>query len=147
MSDHPFIQHLKKDHEKQKQLGKELSESTDLSIRKEVRQQLYEALYPHIMGEEASFFAYLTKSSVEDIRDQALEGLQEHHVAKIVLKELMKLNIDSDVFKAKAKVLDELNRHHIEEEEGGLFKVLQKMSTQDLDELFKKYEETEEKEK
>ncbi len=114
---HPFLKHLKEDHEKQKALGKKLSETTDPAERAKLRQEFHDELYPHMIGEEASIFERLKQADSEEVRDDALEGLQEHHVGKIVLRELMELKTDSDIFKAKAKVLDELNRHHIQEEE------------------------------
>ena len=151
MSEHKFLAHLKKDHEEQKKLGKKLSEASASENRAALRQKFYDSLYPHIIGEEASIFKKLkdAKDAKDDeARDDALEGLQEHHVAKVVLRELMDLEIDSEVFKAKAKVLDEINRHHIQEEEKDIFAHLRKLcSEQELSDLFEKYEQAEKKAK
>ena len=68
------------------------------------------------MGEEATIFEVLT-SHQGKAREEALKALQEHYVGKIVLRELMDLILDSEVFNAKAYVLDEMNRHHMQEEE------------------------------
>ncbi|MFZ0241914.1 MAG: hemerythrin domain-containing protein [Desulfobacterales bacterium] len=145
MSEHEFLEHLRQDHEEQKTLGKKLSEAKEPDERERLRKQFYESLHPHIMGEEASIFPRLKKSDDEEARDDSLEGLQEHHVAKLVLRELMDLETNSDIFKAKAKVLDELNRHHIEEEEKDIFGHLKKQcSKEEMDKLFKQYEEAEE---
>ncbi|MFZ0613001.1 MAG: hemerythrin domain-containing protein [Desulfobacterales bacterium] len=145
MSEHEFLQHLRKDHEEQKDLGKKLSKAKEPDVRERLRQRFYESLYPHIVGEEASIFPRLKDSDDEEARDDGLEGLQEHHVAKLVLRELMDLETKSDIFKAKAKVLDELNRHHIEEEEKGVFEHLKKLcSDEEMDKLFQQYEKAEE---
>lgn len=145
MSEHEFLEHLRKDHEEQKNLGKKLSEAKDPDERESLRQRFYESLHPHIIGEEASIFPRLKESDDEEARDDGLEGLQEHHVAKLVLRELMDLEPDSDIFKAKAKVLDELNRHHIEEEEKDVFRHLKKLcSDEEMDKLFQQYEKAEE---
>lgn len=145
MSEHKFLEHLRKDHEEQKNLGKKLSEAKDPDEREKLRQRFYESLQPHIIGEEASIFPRLKESDDEEARDDGLEGLQEHHVAKLVLRELMDLEPNSDIFKAKAKVLDELNRHHIEEEEKDVFRHLKKLcSDEELDKLFQQYEKAEE---
>ncbi len=142
---HPFLKHLKEDHEKQKALGKKLSETTDPAERAKLRQEFHDELYPHMIGEEASIFKRLKQADSEEVRDDALEGLQEHHVGKIVLRELMELKTDSDIFKAKAKVLDELNRHHIQEEEEDIFQHLQNVcSKEELSRLFEQYEKAEE---
>lgn len=148
MSEHEFLKHLKEDHEKQKDLGKQLGETSDPRKRDQLRSRFHESLYPHIVGEEASIFKRLKQEDDEEIRDDALEGLQEHHVAKIVLRELMKLSTDSDTFKAKSRILDELNRHHIEEEEGNIFHHLRRRcEEQELDNLFRQYKKAEEEAK
>ena len=142
---HEFLEHLKEDHEKQKKLGKQLYSTADPDTRNRLRKEFYVELYPHIIGEEASMFKRLKDSENEEIRDDSMEGLQEHHVSKIVLRELMEIETGGDLFKAKAKVLDELNRHHIEEEEEDVFKHLQNVcSTEELSELFEAYETAEE---
>ncbi len=140
---HKFIQHLKKDHEKQRELGKKLRSVKDPEQREQLRVQLYEELYPHIVGEDASIFDYL-QSEGGKVNEQALKAMQEHHVGRVVLRELMDLTLDSEIFNAKAYVLDELNRHHMKEEEEKHFPTLErKASKQQLDELFERYEEAE----
>ncbi|MGB3222914.1 MAG: hemerythrin domain-containing protein [Desulforhopalus sp.] len=146
MSEHDFLKHLRKDHNEQKKTGKKLTEAKKPEQREKLRQQFYDSLYPHMIGEEASIFQFLKNSDEEGAKEDGLESLQEHHVGKIVLRELMKINTQSPIFKAKAKVLDELNRHHIEEEEKAVFAHLCKLcDNKKLDSLFKQYEEAEEK--
>jgi hemerythrin superfamily protein len=145
MSEHEFLQHLREDHEEQKKIGKQLTEAKDPAERDRLRKQFYDSLHPHMIGEEASIFQRLKDSGDEEARDDGLEGLQEHHVAKLVLRELMDIETQSDIFKAKAKVLDELNRHHIEEEEKDVFEHVKKLcSEKEMDQLFENYEEAEE---
>jgi len=144
MSEHKFLLHLREDHQEQKELGRKLVEAKSSEDRQKLRQQFYIALYPHMVGEEASMFKLLSEADDEEVKDDALEGLQEHHVAKIILREIMEIDTQSAIFKAKAKVLDEINRHHIEEEEEDVFGHLKKMCSEDqMDELFEKYEKAE----
>jgi len=148
MSEHEFLKHLRKDHDEQKSLGKRMVAAKTSEERKQLREKFHESLYPHMIGEEASIFPKLIGADDEEAKDDGQEGVQEHHVAKLVLRELMDLDPGSDIFKAKAKVLDELNRHHIEEEEGDVFKHLNNLCDEkELDQLFKKYESAEEKAK
>ncbi len=146
MNEHAFLEHLRKDHSRQKHLGKKLCAAIDIGDRKKLRQSYYDCLLIHIVGEEASIFPLLTRSDDQEARDHGLEAIQEHHVLKIVLYELMELSAESDIFKAKAKILDELNQRHIEEEETTIFAYLYRLcDNKNLDGLFKKFADGEER--
>jgi hemerythrin superfamily protein len=146
--EHEFIRHLKEDHEKQRALGRRLVEATDSRERERLGRQLYEEVYPHMVGEEASIFPFMQKSGDKRAREGALKALQEHHLGQVLLSELMKVSLESEVFKAKAKVLDEINRHHMNEEEEEHFLWLQgNCSGEQLSQLFERYEKAEEEEK
>jgi hypothetical protein len=140
---HPYIEHLLKDHKKQRKLEKKLVKSETREDKEKYRAELYDALYPHIMGEDASIFDYLQKQG-DKARAGALEAMQEHHVDKVLLKELMDLDVDDEIFIAKAKVLREVNNHHLKEEEDEHFPRLEALaSEEELDSLFEAYEHAE----
>lgn len=144
---HKFIKHLNKDHDEQRRLGKQLRKAKGSDEREALRQQFHEALYPHMVGEEASIFDFLT-SAQGKAREEALRALQEHYVAKTVLREIMDLTLDSEIFNAKAYVLDEMNQHHMEEEEKTHFPMIERMASQEkMDSLFERYMEAEEEAK
>lgn len=144
---HEFIEHLKKDHEKQREVGKRLRNAETAEEREELLQKMHEELYPHMVGEEASIFDFMS-SAEGKAREEALKALQEHHVGKVLLRELKDLDLEGDTFKAKAYVLDEMNRHHMEEEEKTHFPMLQEMASDDkISELFDQYEKAEKKAK
>lgn len=141
---HPFINHLLEDHEKQRALGERLSKAEKPSVRRDLLERLSEELLPHMKGEEASIFAYIRGSGDVEAREHALEAVQEHHVARLVLRELRGLRIDGNVFSAKAAVLSELNEHHMQEEEGTHFPWIEKHASKEtLDGLFEDYEAAE----
>jgi len=143
---HEFIQHLVQDHETQRRLGEQLRKAKEPKERERLRQEFYEEVMPHVVGEEASIFRYMQDAGGE-AREEALKALQEHHVAKLVLRELMDLSLETEVFGPKGYVLDEMNRHHMDEEEKTHFPMLESMaSRQKLDELFQDYQEAEEEE-
>ena len=52
------------------------------------------------------------------------EAIEEHHLVHVLIKELKKLKPKDEVFQAKFKVLGELVKHHIEEEEGKSYRKL-----------------------
>ncbi len=55
-------------------------------------------------------------------KDIVLEGYQEHHVADLLIQELHETDVTDERWGAKFKVLKESIEHHIEEEEGDMFK-------------------------
>jgi hypothetical protein len=57
-----------------------------------------------------------------EAREVVLEGFQEHHIADIIVKELHGVAKDDEQWGAKFKVLKENLEHHIEEEEGEMFR-------------------------
>lgn len=138
---HPFIEHLREDHQKQRSVAGQLKEAQQSKVRSDLREKMSNELLPHMAGEEASIFAYIRGSDDAEAVEHALEAVQEHHVARLVLREIMDLQLDSEVFSAKAAVLSELNEHHMQEEEGGHFPWIEKhASMEQLDGLFEEYE-------
>ncbi len=66
-------------------------------------------------------------------RDIVLEGYEEHHVVDEIMGELGATDVTDEAWAAKFKVMKENIEHHIEEEEGDMFK--QARSIFDADEL------------
>ena len=68
--------------------------------------------------------------------DIVLEGVQEHHVVDLLMAELEQLDVDDESWGAKAKVMHENVEHHMEEEEGDMFKKARQVFDRDeLDDL------------
>ncbi len=65
----------------------------------------------------------------EQLQDTVLQALEEHHVAKWLLKELEDLPPDAERFEAKVRVLIENVRTHVKEEERVLLPRLRKACT------------------
>jgi hemerythrin-like domain-containing protein len=70
-----------------------------------------------------------------------LEAYEEHHVVKLLLAELPRVNPEDERFEAKMTVLSELVEHHVEEEEKEMFKLAQKLGREELEELGEQMEE------
>lgn len=119
-----FFQLLKKDHVEVKGILGQLAETKESKKREELFQTLRIALVPHMKAEESAFYAPL--SAKKEAREEALEGIEEHHVSEMVLKELEKMPKTEDQWGAKIKVFKELVEHHIKEEEGPIFKSAEK---------------------
>jgi len=106
---------LKEDHRSVEKLFKAF-EKDDLSVVPDI----CEALTVHAHIEETVFYPAV-RGEVADTSDDVGEAVEEHHVVKILVGELEDMSPDDEAYKAKATVLMELVRHHVEEEEDELF--------------------------
>ena len=127
---------LKEDHEKVSHIFSQLDETTEraLKTREELFAKLQQELDVHAHIEETIFYPVLKQEA--ETREVTLEGFEEHHVIKTLLGELAGMEVGSEQWTAKLKVLKENVEHHVEEEEGEMFKgareVLGKERLEDL---------------
>ena len=127
---------LKNDHQKVAALFEQIEPTTERAVktREEAFGKLKEELDIHAHIEEKILYPVLKKEG--ETRDITFEGLEEHHVIKMLLAELEKMAVDSEEWTAKAKVLQENVEHHVEEEDTKMFKlgreVLTKEQIEDL---------------
>lgn len=100
--------------------------------------QIKDELNSHMSGEEEVLYPLLKdRNSTHDI---AMEGYQEHHLAKVLLSELEVMDERSDMWVPKMKVLKETVRHHVKEEEKQMFPDAQReMSESESREVAQKY--------
>lgn len=124
---------LKEDHTKFKAMLSEIEATTDRAekTRAQIFAELKGALVAHeAIEEEILYPAIRAKAKGED-KDLVLESYAEHHVADLVVAELSELPTTHEMWGAKAKVLQENLEHHIEEEEGELFKTARELLDKD----------------
>jgi hypothetical protein len=113
---------LKADHEKARALLEAIQDTGDRARVK--RQKLFAELRrlrtAHQKAEEAVLYraAAAKRKALADI---VQEGLQEHHVADVLIRELGRMDVATPQWKAKAHVLGEGIRHHFKEEEHTMF--------------------------
>ena len=81
---------------------------------------LFQDLEIHTTIEEEVFYPAIHDLS-EEIGETVDEGLQEHHVADVLVEEMKALQPGGDEWVAKMTVLIESVEHHIDEEEQELF--------------------------
>ena len=113
---------LRRDHDKVKSLLRELEPTTERAVktRSELFSRLKSELTVHEIVEEEIF--YPTLKQHPKAREIVLEGYEEHNVVDTLMSELESLDVDDETWGPKAKVMIENIEHHIEEEEGDMFK-------------------------
>jgi iron-sulfur cluster repair protein YtfE (RIC family) len=125
MNNKNIYQVLKQEHGEVKKLIKDMlqqSEPTPQSLEGPFS-QLRDALDIHMAGEEKLFYPPIEQN--QKARPDVLEAYEEHHVAKMVLRELSGLAKDNVRWIPKLQVLGDVLDHHIQEEEQTIFKEAQ----------------------
>jgi hypothetical protein len=127
---------LKQDHEKVSGIFEKLEPTTERAIK--TRQELFEKLRSeleiHTEIEETIFYPVLKEAA--ETREITMEAYEEHNVVKTLLEELSALPVDSEEWTAKLTVLKENVEHHVEEEEGEMFKsARQVLSKEQIEEI------------
>ena len=112
---------LKKDHRELMEILDQLKETSDRSSKKreDLFMQLKQEIVPHMRAEEKAFYSVLLKSN--EAKENAMEAMEEHHAAELVMNELDKMSKQEEFWHAKLSVFKEIIEHHIEEEEGTVF--------------------------
>ena len=113
---------LKDDHDKVKALLTELESTTERGVktRAELFSTIKGELTVHEIIEEEIFYPALKDHP--KAKDIVLEGYEEHHVVDLLMRELEELDVTDETWGAKALVMKENIEHHIEEEEGEMFR-------------------------
>jgi hemerythrin-like domain-containing protein len=124
---------LKEDHDRIKPLLSELKETTDRAekTRGDLFSRIKQELTVHEIIEEEIFYPALKDHP--RAKEIVLEGYEEHDVVSRLMGELDGLEPTDERFGPKAKVMAENVEHHIEEEEGEMFKKARQVF--DADEL------------
>jgi hemerythrin-like domain-containing protein len=127
---------LETDHREMERLLDQGAETTERAVksRTELLGTITKTLAVHELIEEKLLYPALKK--YPEAREIVLEGFQEHHVADLIVKELHDVAKDDEQWGAKFKVLKENIEHHIEEEEGKMFRTARGvMSREELQDL------------
>jgi hemerythrin-like domain-containing protein len=132
---------LKRDHDEVKKLLEKLESTTERGVKTREDQftRLKADMEVHESIEEEIFYPRLRENA--KTKEIALEGYQEHHVVDLVMAELTSTSVDSEVWGAKFTVMKENIEHHIEEEEGEMFKLARQVLDEgELEELGQRME-------
>ena len=103
--------------------------------KRDVVDRMIEVLAVHAVIEEQVFYPAVRKI-LPGAEEQILEGLESHHIVKWSLAEVDGMDPDSERFDAKVTLVVENVRHHVDEEEEGVFpRVREALGRRDLQDL------------
>jgi hemerythrin superfamily protein len=125
---------LKADHREVEGWFAQFKKTRSDSRKQELAEKICDALKVHTKIEEEVFYpAYLAAT---DDKEMHHEAEVEHEGAKKLIAEIEAADPSDDYYDAKVKVLSEMIKHHVKEEEkpGGMFAEARK-SEMDLDDI------------
>jgi hemerythrin superfamily protein len=111
------VELLKADHKQVADWFEQFESARSESSKQELAQQICSALTVHATIEEEIFYpAFLDATGETDLHHEAEV---EHQGAKVLIADIEASGPEDEYFDAKVKVLAELVRHHVNEEEQG----------------------------
>lgn len=129
---------IEQDHDVARDMIAKLKDTSDRA--KKTRRELFDAfkieMWVHHKVEEAVLYHSLRQD--KDMRSEALEAFNEHHVANGLIEELDTFPVDSEDWAVKFGSLAELIEHHMEEEEDDIFPEARKHLSKEVQELMGK---------
>lgn len=112
---------LKADHRQVEAWFSQFEKASAASRKQQLAGRICAALTVHTMIEEEIFYpAFIESTGDKDIHHEAIV---EHAGAKQLIADIQGMSAGDDFFDAKVKVLSEMIKHHVKEEEqpGGMF--------------------------
>ncbi len=118
---------------------KDAKDNDDTDTMSQLALKIFEDLEVHTTIEEEIFYPAVHDTN-EDIAETVDEGVEEHHVVKLLMAEIKQMPDGSDEWTAKMSVLIENVEHHAEEEEKEMFPPLRNKMADKLNEMAEQLE-------
>jgi len=116
---------LRADHQKVTDLFENFEKSRATAKKKVIAQEICKELTVHATIEEEIFYP-AAKAALDDT-EMVPEALVEHDGVKKLIAEI-EGSVEGEMFEARVKVLSELIKHHVKEEQTELFPAVKKTS-------------------
>jgi hemerythrin superfamily protein len=114
----------------------EMTPKVNGMVRKSLFNQIRHQLLVHTQAEEEVFYPTVRNLSFGHVETYVNDAYREHQNMKNLLNELWRMDAMSDEFDRKFKDLRATVLHHVEEEEGKIFPMVERnMSSDRLQEL------------
>jgi len=130
---------LKLDHQELKELFDAAGQALDAVELEQLFNKIARQLELHAHMEETIFYPALKRYN--PLKDMVVEALAEHEDIEALLKDMDKLDADSEEFESQLEILMASVEHHLAEEEGEMFpKVMECIDATELENLGKHLE-------
>lgn len=128
---------LKHQHREVEALFKKAIETKDAMERQTASKQIDRDLRVHSIIEEEIFYPELKRRAEKsEQRMEVAEAYEEHGLVKTTIEGLERLDPHQEQFEAKLHVLKDLVQHHVDEEEGTMFKLAHRLfNKEELEEM------------
>jgi hemerythrin superfamily protein len=110
------IELLTMQHRETEEVVDRFEQASDVDERARLAMLALRQLRAHTTIEEELFYPAV-REGIEELRDEVLEDLEEHHAVEMLLDELEAMSAEDERFAAKFQVIAEMVLHHVEEEE------------------------------
>lgn len=117
--------YLKLDHEHVAQLFSQFENAESVTRRKQIVAMITQELLVHAYSEQETFYKALTQHL--DTRDEAMHGKKEHHEIEAQIDSIIHSKYLGASWIKKVKRLKEIVEHHVNEEEGKIFRSAQEV--------------------
>jgi hemerythrin superfamily protein len=114
------VELLRNDHQTVKALFRQFDAAENPDEKERLVKQSLDELEVHASVEEKIFYPAVREDS-PDAADKLDEALEEHHAARLLIHELRGMSAEDQRFDAKFRVLTEMVKHHVKEEEAEMF--------------------------
>ncbi|HZR83561.1 MAG TPA: hemerythrin domain-containing protein [Candidatus Binatia bacterium] len=125
------IEILREQHREVLALVRKINQGRDLDERPMLVDTLVGQLRVHTSLEERIFYPAIARAD-RRTEEMVLESYEEHRLVDVLLAQLPTMDLASDLFEARARVLQSLLEEHIEEEEEVLFERAQALGEDEL---------------
>ncbi|MCE5186504.1 MAG: hemerythrin domain-containing protein [Planctomycetaceae bacterium] len=133
---------LREDHKKVLDLIDSLQEGGEGTVKSRQNNfsRLKKELLQHMHAEETVFYTWLLDNA--DDREIVLEAMEEHAAVKMALPGIEHTDVSDEHWEPKLKVMGEMVRHHIEEEEDQIFEQAEQLMEEEInDNLVKDFKQ------
>src|SRR5205085_10263325 len=126
---------LHEQHNQVRALFKRITASNEVRERPALLDRLIGELQIHTRLEEAIFYPALRELDTKRSEETVPESLEEHNVVDFLVAQLPAMDLQSERFLARVRVLHALVEEHVREEEDQMFKQAEKLGDEELERL------------